>query len=241
MPTLLSATFHDDGVTTMALRHYHFIVKTIKKLKEEIEQQVIEQQDILARLLWRRRFRERITPIVADYWRCSRRASAPIATSLLPSSLPSSSTDIKEDHTPEDGATTPPPTSYPNDTKVVDDNNPPSSTHATAETPPGSSQNPIDVDQFQDQFQFGPEMYDSQKFQDILDKTKEPPRFKPTCERCGQIGHDKPDCDTPIRSFVHCKVCEYLGKQQSMYCRHIDLSPVAFWRMRGNIPYDDSN
>ena len=48
MPTLLSATFHDDGVTTMALCHYHFIVKTIEKLEEEIEQQVIEQQDILA-------------------------------------------------------------------------------------------------------------------------------------------------------------------------------------------------
>ena len=160
----------------MALRHYHFIVKTIEKLEEEIERQVIEQQDILARLLQRCRFCECITPIVADYRRCSRRTSAPIATSPLPSSLPSSSTDIKEDHTPEDGAATPPPTTYPNDTKVVDDNDPPSSTHVTAETsPPGSSQNPIDIDQFQDQFQFGPEMYDSQKFQDILDKMKEPP------------------------------------------------------------------
>ena len=53
MPTLLSATFHDDGVTTMALRHYHFIVKTIEKLEEEIKQQVIEQQDILGQLLRR--------------------------------------------------------------------------------------------------------------------------------------------------------------------------------------------
>ena len=72
MPTLLAATFNNDGVTMMALCHYHFVVKTIEKLEEEIEQQVIEQQvieqqDILARLLRRRRFRERITPIVADY------------------------------------------------------------------------------------------------------------------------------------------------------------------------------
>ena len=63
MPTLLAATFNDDGVTMMALRHYHFIVKTIKKLEEEIqrqtiekleeeiERQVIEQQSILTRLL----------------------------------------------------------------------------------------------------------------------------------------------------------------------------------------------
>ena len=51
MPTLLSATFSNDGVTTMALRHYQFTVKTIEKLEEEIEQQVVEQQSILARLL----------------------------------------------------------------------------------------------------------------------------------------------------------------------------------------------
>ena len=51
MPTLLSATFNDDKVTTMALRHYHFAAKTIEKLEEEIERQVIEQQSILTQLL----------------------------------------------------------------------------------------------------------------------------------------------------------------------------------------------
>ena len=237
MPTLLSATFNDDRVTTMALRHYHFVVKTIEKLEEEIERQVVEQQSILMQLLRRCRFHEHITPIVADYRRCLGRTSAPIATSPISSSLPSSLTDIKEDHTPEGGAATPPPTTCPDNIEVIDDNDSPPSTYATAETSLGSSQNPIDVDQFQ----FGQEMYDNQKFQDILNKTKEPPRFKPTCERCGQIRHDKPDCDTPICSFIHCKVCEYFGKRQSMYCGHVDLSPVAFQRMRGNIPYDDSN
>ena len=51
MPTLLSATFNDERVMTMALRHYHFAMETIKKLEEEIEQQVVEQQSILVRLL----------------------------------------------------------------------------------------------------------------------------------------------------------------------------------------------
>ena len=37
MPTLLAATFNDDKVTMMALRHYHFAAKTIEKLEEEIE------------------------------------------------------------------------------------------------------------------------------------------------------------------------------------------------------------
>ena len=37
MPTLLAATLNDDGVTTMALRHYHFTAKTIEKLEEEIQ------------------------------------------------------------------------------------------------------------------------------------------------------------------------------------------------------------
>ena len=166
MPTLLAATFNDNGVTMMALRHYHFVAKTIKKLEEEIEQQVVKQQSILARLLRRRRFRERITPIIADYRRCIGRASAPIATSPISSSLLSSSTDIKED-----GAGTPPPVIHPEEIKVIDDNNPPLLTYTTTKPPPGSSQNPIDVDHFQ----FGQEMYDNQKFQDILDKTKEPP------------------------------------------------------------------
>ena len=155
----------------MALRHYHFIAKTIEKLEEEIERQVVKQQSILARLLRRRRFRERITPIVADYRRCLGCASTPIATSLISSSLLSLSTDIKEDHAPEDGAATPPPTTCPDNIEIVNDNDSPPSTYATAETSLGSSQNPINVDQFQ----FGQEMYDNQKFQDILDKTKEPP------------------------------------------------------------------
>ena len=136
-------------------------MKTIEKLEEEIKRQVIEQQDILGQLLRRWRFRERITPIVADYRRCARRASAPIATSPLPSSLPSSLTDIKEDPTPEDGAATPPPATHPERIEVINNNNPPSSTHMTTKPSPGSSQNPIDVDQFQEQFQFGPEVYDS--------------------------------------------------------------------------------
>ena len=176
MPTLLAATFNDDKVTTMALCHYHFAAKTIEKLEEEIEQQVVKQQSILTRLLRQHRFRECITPIVADYRQCLRRASAPIATSSTSSSLPSSSTNIKGDHTPEDGAATPPPIIHPEEIEAINDNDPSPSTYTTTEpSPPGSSQNPIDIDQFQDQFQFGPEMYDNQKFQDILDKMKEPP------------------------------------------------------------------
>ena len=128
MPTLLAATFNDDKVTMMALCHYHFAAKTIEKLEEEIERQVIEQQSILTRLLQQRQFHERITPIVADYWQCLRRTSAPIATSSTSFSLPSSSTDIKEDHAPEDGAATPPSTTCPDNIKVVDDNDSPPST-----------------------------------------------------------------------------------------------------------------
>ena len=150
----------------MAIHHYHFTVKTIKKLEEEIERQVVKQQSILARLLRQRRFHERITPIVADYRQCIRNASAPIATSPTSSSLPSSSTDIKED-----GAATSPPATRPEEIEVIDNNDPPLSTYMTTEPSLGSSQNPIDVDHFQ----FGQEMYDNQRFQDILDKTKEPP------------------------------------------------------------------
>ena len=64
------------------------------------------------------------------------------------------------------------------------------------------------------------------------------PRFRPTCGRCGIIGHDERDCDTPIRSFTHCYTCQWLGRRQRL-CEHHDMSPVDFRRLRGDIPYDN--
>jgi len=33
------------------------------------------------------------------------------------------------------------------------------------------------------------------------------PRFRPTCEQCGQIGHNQGDCRTSPRLFLQCDYC----------------------------------
>jgi hypothetical protein len=68
-----------------------------------------------------------------------------------------------------------------------------------------------------------------------VDERKPP---QPTCKRCGQTGHLRPDCDTRIRSFTHCDICNWMGQKQ-MLCDHYDISPVGFRKLRGNIPFDD--
>ena len=67
------------------------------------------------------------------------------------------------------------------------------------DTQPGSANYPINVDDNDDH-----------------DKTKtvKKPKFEPACERCSKQGHEKPDCDTPICSFTHCCVCEWMKKPQ---------------------------
>jgi hypothetical protein len=34
------------------------------------------------------------------------------------------------------------------------------------------------------------------------------------CRRCGQVGHRKIDCDTPMRSFTHCHTCHWRNRPQ---------------------------
>ena len=53
VPVLLSATFHDKPVITMALQHYHFLTITIEQLEKEIEWQTMEQQSTFGKLIHR--------------------------------------------------------------------------------------------------------------------------------------------------------------------------------------------
>ena len=53
VPVLLSATFHDEPVITMALWHYHFLTIIIERLEKEVEWQTIEQQSTFGKLICR--------------------------------------------------------------------------------------------------------------------------------------------------------------------------------------------
>jgi hypothetical protein len=52
------------------------------------------------------------------------------------------------------------------------------------------------------------------------------------CARCKQEGHQREDCDTPMRTFVECGVCAWT-KQDT--CNHIDASPVWLRELRASV------
>jgi hypothetical protein len=84
----LSTTFFDKPVTTLALRHYHYLTKAIKRLEQEITRHTIEQQDTFERLIRRSHFQERVAPIVTRYRReMDRSASPPSTPSINTSSI----------------------------------------------------------------------------------------------------------------------------------------------------------
>src|ERR1700728_3816411 len=64
--------------------------------------------------------------------------------------------------------------------------------------------------------------------------------LSPACQRCKQQGHDASNCDTHMKTFLFCEVCKWKRTPQCD-CPHIDMSPVAFRKLRGNIPYDNSD
>jgi hypothetical protein len=92
-------------------------------------------------------------------------------------------------------------------------------------SPSGSPQNPINVDDIPDV---------------IIPLPRLPQIATPTCTRCRQTGHIRMNCDTRMRSFTHCEICDWRTGEQNN-CNHYDISPVDFQRLRGNIPYDNSD
>lgn len=88
----------------------------------------------------------------------------------------------------------------------------------------GSEQDPINVD----------------NIPDVPPLPRLPQVATPTCTRCRQTGHIRMNCDTLMRSFTHCEICDWRTGQQDN-CHHYDMSPVDFQRLRGTIPYDISD
>ena len=193
------------------LRHFGFIVTTITCLEYMLNQCREEKNKIFDHMMMNESFWDTLHPVFQDYRQQTQQSGFHPYT--------------RRPLTPKS----------PSSSSSKSSSHSPPSKYKTADDLPGSPWNPIDVDQF-DQ-----EAYDNKKFQEMLDRTRMPPWLKLTCERCNQYGHEKPNCDTPICLFVHCDVCKYFNWPQSMYCEHYNLSPVAFCRLWGNIPYDDSD
>lgn len=210
----LNETFETNNDVTGAahLRHYGFLSESLRRLRHELKRHSDEQTELFDHMMQNDGFRGQIRPIVLAFRKEQRkelRRLARLQRSPTPfpppsrSSSRSSKRSTKSDTIPS----------------------------STKDTPSGSAQNPIDVDDdfgTFNKYNPGPAYVRSESNR---------PRFHPVCERCGIIGHDIWDCDTPLRSFIYCSICDWKGKSQRD-CNHIDLSPAAFKKLQGDIPYD---
>ena len=121
-----NAAFQDTPEILCALRYYTFMETRRRRLEQELDAYTREQQEVFDILIRKRRFQNRITPLVADYRRRSREPRP--SHSAIPSSSPSSS-------------------SHPTRSFLTARSSIPSSPDFPSHTaPPGSSMNPIDVD-----------------------------------------------------------------------------------------------
>jgi hypothetical protein len=209
MVELLNQTFSDDFTAAAHLRHYSFISLSLKRLQTEINRHYEEQQELFEHMMNNEDFRDKLQPIVRARRRRINANHPHHRRSVSPHVL-----------TPLPPPSYSPSTSQPSTIDGLPNVNP----HQL-----GSSQNPIEIesDSEDDQYEIFARTY----------RREFSPRFRPTCERCGLIGHNTADCDTPLRTFAHCSLCEWLGKKQRL-CEHVDMSPAAFKRLRGNTPYD---
>ena len=80
---------------------------------------------------------------------------------------------------------------------------------------PGSSSNPILIEKDDDE-DFPPLIPYQHRMSTI-------PTYQPTCEKCGQLGHEEPTCTTPLRMYVKCEYCAWLKESQRL-CMHFDMS-----------------
>ena len=52
------------------------------------------------------------------------------------------------------------------------------------------------------------------------------------CPRCHQVGHEHDDCDTPMRTFETCPVCQWTKQE---ICDHYDVTPAWTKRVQTNL------
>lgn len=215
---ILNETFPNDTTSSAHLRHYSFVSQNIQRLKHTLDQYYQEQNELFEHMMANDQFRTALQPIVHHHRRRTR------ASRFNPyTERPLSSRSHIQRRAP-----TPHPPSSSSSSKSLSSKSSSNESVLSYYTT-GTKQNPINVDiSIQKPMTTGTSNVDERK----------PPQ--PTCKRCGQTGHLRPDCDTRIRSFTHCDICDWMGRKQ-MLCDHYDISPVGFRKLRGNIPFDDND
>lgn len=240
LTNLIDQVFNDDPASHAHLQHYATVSRNLRRLEYDLDQVREDQNTLFDRLMTCSRFRNAIKPVIRTERRRMRQARFDPYTRRVLTHSTSSSSSI----------------SQPSQASFSQSSSSSSrrSFHSTNDNFVGSSSQPIDVDQFDETktakkpiirplFPLPdkcPKCEEHGHEDDCLQPIRRP-QFRPQCSRCGQLGHNKPECDTRMRSFAFCDTCEWLGRRQRD-CDHYDVTPMDIKRLCGDkIPFTISD
>lgn len=211
MENSINRTFAAVPSLNASLRHFHYVCENIERIEKALARHYDERDELFDHMLESQPFQDSVQPLVHDYRHRSRNVRFNQGRQPTVKKPRFRSQPYRK------------PTPFPSTTSSSSG----SSSILSYETA-GSSTNPINVDAIDEETLI------------IIRPRDESlrPQFHPQCERCGRYGHEKPDCDTKMRSFNFCDICEWLGRRQRL-CDHYDVTPMDIRRLRGDkIPYD---
>jgi hypothetical protein len=211
MVNLINQTYNDDAVSAAFMRHYSFITMNIRRMRELLDEQLRERQEVFEHMMKDADLQEKLQPIVTSYrQRCH--DSRPVPYTKKPMFQQRLQTPFRPTN-PSSSSSLP--------------------SEPTNDNQPGSLRNPIVIE--------------VSEAEEVMVKPYERsesmrPRFRPTCEQCGQIGHNKDDCQTSPRLFLRCDYCHWL-KQSQRLCTHYMKMKRGLWQLRRKmgLPLDVSD
>jgi len=213
---LLNETFGGDCTASAHLRHYMFVSQSIRRLESELDRHHAEQRTLFDHILENENFRRDLHPIITTYRRQSR-AKGFHPYTQLPLTPPPRSPRLPS--SPKSSPASP--TRKPRSRKAYS---------SSDSFPMTKEENDIITTYLANHGTPLDPIVIEESDKELL----------PACQRCKQQGHDASNCDTHMKTFLFCEVCKWKRTPQCD-CPHIDMSPVAFRKLRGNIPYDNSD
>lgn len=195
--SVLDTAFIPGYSSTTNLRHYSFVSHSIKKMKQELDRFERERDDLFEELHGSPRFVQCMNPILRQYRLLQQRNARHHPYSRPHSPANSSSSPGSQRSVtilPADVNALFIPLAPAAPTSPIPTSS--SSSYHTATEQLGTQANPIIIDDDED---------------------------VPVCARCDQQGHSRSNCNTPLRSFTHCLICDWT-KQQT--CDHFDIPPA---------------
>jgi hypothetical protein len=221
---MLNDSFRNEPNSTNLLRNYSHLTQTIAQLEIVLERQRDEQEAIFTALLAEQHTRERLRPIVKHgrHLRHQLHRFRPYGRTPTPPATPSDTRSVRPPSSDRSVRILPEEALARNMTPSDGESS--LSSYATAiDELPGSKWNPIVVE---DEDELG-------TFHNPIEiKEEEEEEEIKRCERCGQVGHEREDCNTFMRSFTTCDICAWT---RQLECDHYDITPAWTKTQQENI------